>query len=261
MSILLLGGIAEARALAEALVARRITVVYSIAGLVRRPQLDCEVRVGGFSDDAHDGVEGMAWFVRRRNIGLIVDATHPYAARISHNAARAAERAGVACWRYDRPGWDEEIRASRLFGGWDDLMPMLRESRRPFFTLGRSALDGVHRRWPGQHWIVRTATTAAAVANTTIIQGIGPFDDDRERALMRVHGVDALITKNGGSRSGAAKLRAAADLGIPVYVQRRPALAPVERSFDRVDELLAALGERDHDPRPVTTQTGSGGRW
>lgn len=242
MKVLVLGGISESRRLTEALIAGKFAPVYSIAGLVRRPQLDCEVRVGGFSDGDMDGIEGMCRFVRDNGVERLVDATHPYAARISFNAAKAADRAGVSCWRYLRPGWGEELRGARWFDDWDDLAPMLEEPQRPFFTLGRSVLDNVDRRLPGQHWIVRTAASVEAVDGATVIHGIGPFDYGHEHALMREHGVDALITKNSGTPHGAAKLHAARDLGVPVFVQRRPELVPVERSFDRIEDMLRAFG-------------------
>lgn len=261
MRILVLGGIAESRILAEALTARRFTVVYSIAGLVRRPRLACEVRVGGFSDGRHDGIEGMVRFIHKRGIDRILDATHPYAARISSNAVQAAGRAGISCWRYQRPEWKEEIRNSQLFDDWDDLIPMLRGSRRPFFTLGSSALDGIPRRLPDQHWILRAAVSAAPVENTTIVQGIGPFEYDHERAFMADQGVDALITKNSGSSAGVAKLHAARDLDIPVYVQRRPALAAAEQCFDHIDDLLNALGRPEYKScNARATETGSSRR-
>lgn len=255
MTILLLGGITESRRLAEALIARRFDVIYSIAGLVRKPQLDCEVRVGGFSAGGRDGVEGMSRFIEERGIDRIVDATHPYAARISAHAMRAAGLAGIEYWRYERPGWHDEIRDALSFEGWDDLMRGLRGSRRPFFTLGRSVLDNLHRRLPDQHWVVRTAMAAAPVDHATVVRGIGPFDYDHEHALMREHRVDALITKNSGG-AGSDKLRAARDLGIPVLVQRRPAAPAAERCFDRVEDLLDALGGPRQDS--VETRAGKG---
>jgi precorrin-6A/cobalt-precorrin-6A reductase len=97
-SILLLGGTTEALRLA-----RRLSpaAVYSLAGLGRVPDdLPCQVRVGGFG-----GAEGLAQFIREQGIELLLDLTHPYAAQISANAARAAELSGVTCWALRRPGW------------------------------------------------------------------------------------------------------------------------------------------------------------
>ena len=96
--LLLLGGVTDALAIARTLGPQHI---YSLAGVGRVPtDLTCQVRVGGYG-----GAEGLAQFVTEQGINLLVDATHPYAAQISHNAARAAELAKVPCWALRRPGW------------------------------------------------------------------------------------------------------------------------------------------------------------
>ena len=113
--LLLLGGTTEALRLARRLGPE---TVYSLAGLGRVPDdLACRVRVGGFG-----GAEGLAAFIASEGIELLLDLTHPYAAQISHNAARAAEIADVPCWSLRRPGWqpcaDDDWRE---VDGWDEL--------------------------------------------------------------------------------------------------------------------------------------------
>ncbi len=94
--LLLLGGIGEALALARRLGPAHL---YSLAGLGKVPgDLACRVRVGGYG-----GAEGLAAFIDEQGFDLLVDATHPYAARISQNAVRAARLAGVPCWALRRP--------------------------------------------------------------------------------------------------------------------------------------------------------------
>jgi precorrin-6A/cobalt-precorrin-6A reductase len=96
--ILLLGGIGEALAIARRLGPGHL---YSLAGLGKVPDdLACQVRVGGYG-----GAEGLADFIAGQGYDLLLDATHPYAAQISRNAARAAQLAGVPCWALRRPGW------------------------------------------------------------------------------------------------------------------------------------------------------------
>ena len=85
MRILILGGTGEARELAAALVAAGADVVSSLAGRVSRPRLpDGPVRVGGFG-----GADGLAAFLGDEGITHVVDATHPFAATITANAATA----------------------------------------------------------------------------------------------------------------------------------------------------------------------------
>ena len=133
--LLLLGGIGEALALARRLGPAHL---YSLAGLGKVPgDLACRVRVGGYG-----GAEGLAAFIDEQGFDLLVDATHPYAARISQNAVRAARLAGVPCWALRRPGWQAGPGDDwREVADWRELIAALAPFRRPLFTLGREPLE------------------------------------------------------------------------------------------------------------------------
>ncbi|WP_261983279.1 precorrin-6A/cobalt-precorrin-6A reductase, partial [Pseudomonas aeruginosa] len=108
--LLLLGGIGEALALARRLGPAHL---YSLAGLGKVPgALAGRGRVGGSG-----GAEGRAAFIDEQGFDLLVDATHPYAARISQNAVRAARLAGVPCWALRRPRGAGGARGDRRGGG------------------------------------------------------------------------------------------------------------------------------------------------
>ena len=88
--ILVLGGTTEARQLAGKLAARN-DVILSLAGRTEKPVAQgVPVRVGGFG-----GADGLAAYLKNHRIDLLVDATHPYAARMSANAAEASRLAGI----------------------------------------------------------------------------------------------------------------------------------------------------------------------
>ncbi|MBH4178243.1 precorrin-6A/cobalt-precorrin-6A reductase, partial [Pseudomonas aeruginosa] len=147
--LLLLGGIGEALALARRLGPAHL---YSLAGLGKVPgDLACRVRVGGYG-----GAEGLAAFIDEQGFDLLVDATHPYAARISQNAVRAARLAGVPCWALRRPGWQAGPGDDwREVADWRELIAALAPFRRPLFTLGREPLEYLGQVPPHQHWTVR----------------------------------------------------------------------------------------------------------
>ncbi|MFV2055620.1 MAG: precorrin-6A/cobalt-precorrin-6A reductase, partial [Thiohalomonadales bacterium] len=77
-------------------------VIYSIAGLARRPDLNCDINVGGFG-----GWQGLQRFLRRHRVVLLVDVTHPYAAQIKVHAQRASAAADIPLYRYARPEWQQ----------------------------------------------------------------------------------------------------------------------------------------------------------
>ncbi|RAU93632.1 precorrin-6A/cobalt-precorrin-6A reductase, partial [Mycolicibacter senuensis] len=75
--LLLLGGTAEARALADRLVRAGVDVTTSLAGRVANPRLPVgAVRIGGFG-----GIDGLRAVLA--DYDAVVDATHPFATTMS----------------------------------------------------------------------------------------------------------------------------------------------------------------------------------
>jgi precorrin-6A/cobalt-precorrin-6A reductase len=242
--ILILGGTAEARQVAAALAARGdCEVVLSLAGRTEHPAAQgVPVRVGGFG-----GAEGLAAYLKEKVIALLVDATHPYAARISANAADAARDAGVPILALRRPGW-ERMEGDR----WtevDDVAGAVRTlgatSRHVFLTLGRQEVHAFEAA-PQHFYLVRSVDPVdppLTLPNLETILSRGPFETADELALMERHGIDALVSKNSGGSATYGKIAAARALGIEVVMVRRPALPDVP-SAPTVHELVAMAGHR-----------------
>lgn len=236
--ILLLGGVTEALAIARTLGPQHI---YSLAGVGRVPtDLTCQVRVGGYG-----GVEGLAQFVRDEHIGLILDATHPYAAQISHNAAQAARLCGVPCWALRRPAWRPQTGDDwREVADWAELIEALKPFKRPLFTLGREPLQHLDEIPQEQFWTLRALEVYPGNERCEVIGARGPFLIENERALFERQKIDVLISKNSGSTATEPKLEVARERGVPVLVLRRPVLAAADREFTAVAAVLQALSSR-----------------
>jgi len=224
-SVLILGGTSEARDLASRLSARPcLRVISSLAGRVKDPALPAgEVRIGGFG-----GVGGLADWLTEHDISAVVDATHPFAARISANATEACHRTGVPLLRVVRPPWlpgdgDNWHVASTLADAASMLPDM---GSRVFLTTGRQGL-GVFAPLSQLWFLIRCVDPPAGPMppQRQVILARGPYDADAELALMREHRIDVLVTKNSGGELTAGKLAAARDLGIPVVMVSRPQLA------------------------------------
>jgi len=237
VTILILGGTSEARALAAELVRAGRDVLTSLAGRVSQPALPVGwVRIGGFG-----GVTGLAAFLRSQGITAVVDATHPFATRIGANAASAAEQTGVPLLRLERPGWADHPRA----GSWtwaadagaarDAALPY----DRPFLTTGRQSLE-TFLAWADRHVLVRVVDPPGIPipARWVVITGRGPYAYADERRTMADHGTDVLLTKDSGGSHTSAKLDAAGDLGIPVVVIARPARPAGVPTVSSVAEAL-----------------------
>ncbi|MEB6588497.1 MULTISPECIES: cobalt-precorrin-6A reductase [Pseudomonas] len=233
--ILLLGGITEALAIARRLGPQH---VYSLAGIGRVPQdLQCQVRVGGFG-----GAEGLASYLREAGITLLIDATHPYAAQISRNAASAARSAGIPCWALRRPAWQAQAGDDwREVEDWAALIEALKPFRRPLFTLGREPLQHLDEIPPEQFWTLRALEACPGNERCEVIGARGPFHIEDERALFQRRQIDVLISKNSGSVATEPKLEVARELGVPVLILKRPMLARVDLVLAHTDDLLARL--------------------
>jgi len=239
--ILLLGGVTEALAIARRLGPQH---VYSLAGIGRVPQdLQCQVRVGGFG-----GAEGLARYLREAGITLLIDATHPYAAQISRNAASAARNAGIPCWALRRPAWQAQAGDDwREVEDWAGLIEALKPFSRPLFTLGREPLQHLDEIPPEQFWTLRALEACPGNEHCEVIGARGPFHIEDERSLFDERGIDVLISKNSGSVATEPKLEVARERGVPVLILKRPLLPSVDCDFDSHELLVAALERFDDD--------------
>ena len=232
--VLILGGTAEARALAKALVDAGVRVVSSLAGRVRDPALPVgEVRVGGFG-----GAAGLAAWVRDHDVAAVVDATHPFASTMTAHAVDACAATGVELVVLRRPGWPPEpdwVWAGSVPAA-AALLPSL--GKRAFLTTGRTSLAA----FAGLdlEFLVRCVDppTGPLPHRVHVLLDRGPFTVDGERALLRDHGIDVLVTKDSGGSLTSAKLAAARAEGVQVLVVRRP---PLPAGVDAVDTVDAAL--------------------
>ncbi|MEJ3575281.1 cobalt-precorrin-6A reductase [Pseudomonas fragi] len=238
--ILLLGGVTEALAIARTLGPQH---VYSLAGVGRVPtDLTCEVRVGGYG-----GAEGLARYIRDEGIDLLLDATHPYAAQISQNAALAAAASNIPCWALRRPAWvaqpDDDWRE---VADWSELVEALATFQRPLFTLGREPLEHLHEIPPEQFWTLRALDVYPGNVRCEVIGARGPFLIDDERKLFAQRRIDVLISKNSGSSATEPKLEVARERGVPVLILKRPTLAQVDREFRTVEDVLEGLAQESY---------------
>ena len=247
-TILILGGTTEARQLAKKLAARGdCAITLSLAGRTESPVAQgVPVRSGGFG-----GVGGLAGYLRDKSVDLLIDATHPYAAQISANAAEAARLAGVAALALRRPAWEpvEGDRWTMVNDAGDAVAALGPARRKVFLALGRQEIAGFEAA-PQHGYVIRSVDPVEpplAVPDATYILARGPFSEDDDRALLVAHGIDAIVAKNSGGQATYGKIAAARKLGIHVLLFRRPVL-PALPSGTSVAEVLALV---DHALAPA----------
>ena len=239
--ILILGGTTEARRLAERLAGRDdLAVTVSLAGRTREPAPQAApVRVGGFG-----GAQGLADYLAAERIDALVDATHPYAAIMSANAASAAASAEVPLLALRRPPW-VAIAGDRWTEVTDvaEAVPALGETpRRVFLALGRNEI-GAFAQAPQHFYLVRSVDPVEpplAVPNASYVTGRGPFTEADDHAMMAEHAIDVIVAKNSGGSATYGKIAAARALGLPVILLRRP-VTPQVTSVETIDGAVAWL--------------------
>lgn len=244
--VLILGGTAEARRLADLLHQRGdVAVVTSLAGRTRDPALPAgEVRSGGFG-----GADGLAAYLAELRPTAVIDATHPYAELISRNARRVCAALGVPRLRLDRPAWERKPGDNWHLA--DNLEAALEVAaglgKRVFLSVGRvppALLAGFDRHW----FLIRGIEPDGVEApNLRWIGARGPFRVEEELELLEGHRIEVVVSKASGGASTYAKIEAARELKLPVVLLRRPdpppgpLVARVEEAVAWVDQLVEEL--------------------
>jgi len=238
--VLILGGTADATA-----IARRLTevgecrVLTSLAGRVKSPKPPPgAVRVGGFG-----GAEGLRAFLVENRVAAVIDATHPFAARISANARAACDAAGVPRVQIRRPEWPRhpDDRWVEVATTEDAAVRLPSLGRRAFLTVGVTEL-GPFQDLPEIWCLVRVVDPPEKPLLNgphLTVAARGPFAEEDDRRLMAEHGIDVLVTKHAGGAATYGKLAAARTLGIPVLMIRRPPAEPGDTAAP--EEALAWL--------------------
>ncbi len=226
--LLVLGGTQEARELADALAADGIDTVLSFAGRTTAPAASAaRMRSGGFG-----GAAGLGRYLCDARISACIDATHPFAANMSRNAAEACAAAGVPRLALVRPEWvpvdgdrwvfvDDVAQAARL------LPPM---GKRVFvaFAEGLAPLAGLDL-----EFLVRRAEPIPVdLPGARVLVQRGPFVRAAERDLLAAERIDVVLAKASGGEGARAKLDAARNLGLPVVMVRRPPAPPGPHAAD-----------------------------
>jgi len=240
--ILILGGTSEASELAARLASRTdLQVISSLAGRVSQPRLPAGiVRVGGFG-----GVSGLISYLTHDNIGVVIDATHPFAWKISGNAELACNTLSLPLIALERPPWEPnehdcwytvpDVQAAATM--------VNHKNNRVFLSIGRQEL-GAFSRCEDAWFLVRAIDepNEKLPANSKLILKRGPFHLDDELQLFRNESISLIVSKNSGGTATYSKLEAARALKIPVIMIDRP-LKHTIPTVARPEDVLLKLAE------------------
>ncbi len=238
MRVLILGGTAEARELADALVDFGHDVTTSLAGRTSDPMLPKgRLRMGKFG-----GVPGLTAYLHAAGIERLVDATHPYAGLISINAVAGAQAVGIPLIRLMRPAWQMQPGVTWLsVQSIAAAAAVLPSNAEALLTTGHAGLELFMAR-QDCHFTVRLIEPPEfeLPSNAKLVLSRPPYSVEEELALQRREEITHLVTKNSGGAQTTAKLEAARILGVQVIMIDRPTYGPA-REVASVAEALSAL--------------------
>ncbi len=237
--VLLLGGTSEGFELAARLSERHdLTVISSLAGRVIEPKLPPGlIRVGGFG-----GIDAMTSYLVSEGIRVVIDATHPYAAKISQNAEAACSRAGLPLVALVRPPWEQVD--GDCWHGVSDFQSAAdfvnTKASRVFLSIGRQELRTFSLCSDAWFLIRAIETPDCLPPHHTLILRRGPFEIEDELQLLRVHSIDSIVSKNSGGSATYTKIEAARALHIPVVMVERPFKHTIE-AVHTIEDVIAKL--------------------
>lgn len=222
MRILILGGTTEAAHLARLLADdHRFEATLSLAGRTASPKPQAlPTRVGGFG-----GIAGLKAWLRENEIAAVIDATHPYAARISTHTLAACDALSIPLGSVVRAPWTREDGDN-----WIDVdapeaaaVALGSTPARIFLSIGRQELAAFATA-PQHHYIARTIDPpdVALPPDIRFIHDRGPFDAATEEVFLSRERIDVIVSKNSGGAATYPKITAARSLRIPVIMIGRP---------------------------------------
>jgi precorrin-6A/cobalt-precorrin-6A reductase len=198
--ILLLSGTSEgpplARALLEAGFAVRATVTREEAreNLFGPLLRDVLVEARGFTE------ESLTDFLRQGGADLILDATHPFAVRITRLAHAVCRRLGVPYVRYERPDWEPPTgtRLVSSFAEAAELLPAL--GNRILLTIGAKQLKHFASLQRRLHLVARILPSVLSLQQALAVGFTAdrllclrpPFSREFNRAVLQEYQIDVL---------------------------------------------------------------------
>ncbi|CAN5576512.1 cobalt-precorrin-6A reductase [soil metagenome] len=234
MRVLLLGGTAEARALAARLYPE-VDVISSLAGRVPDPALPAgPVRIGGFGGEA-----GLRDWLRAHDVDCVIDATHPFAATITAHAASVCAELGMPYVVLSRPAWTTDNVITAGSNGEAAKIVAKHDYSRIFLTTGRSGVSAFAD--SDALFVIRVVTPPepdTLPRRHRLVLSRGPYRYEDEYALMHEFRIEAMVTKNSGGAMTQPKLDAAAALGVAVVMIERPPLPSGVHTVSTVDAAL-----------------------
>ena len=267
--ILIFSGTTEGRELAEALCARQIDCMASVATEygreVMRQQEHLVIREGRM------GESEMEELMRTGAFLAVVDATHPYAVEVTEHIKESAKKTNLPYLRLSRSTAAEREIAEHEWmihtvADTQECVELL--SKLPgniLLTTGSKELHAYAAREEiRERLFVRVLPGVESIEichreqipGKQIIAMQGPFGTELNEALIRQYDIGVLVTKESGQAGGfPEKIRAAEHTKIPVVMIQNPEQAggmSMEKVLSEIETLCGKKSGTKHQPLQIS---------
>lgn len=257
MKILVLAGTEEARILCHKISEiEGLEVIVSLFQKILPSDYPGQIIAGGFG-----GTDGLAKYLQKERIGLLIDATHPYSSTINSNALAASRKTGTEYIRLVRKKWVagpeyKWLEFPTLLQACQKIPP----KSRIFVALGGKNLgrdiEEIGNSLAQSHVYLRVMEHPSfkLPPNWIMLEYTPPITFEDEKALLMKYGITHILCRNSGGEISKLKLKAGAVLGLDVFMLERPCDSEGNRDFkifSTVEELLKSrfkMGNYLFDP-------------
>lgn len=240
--VLLFAGTVEGHKIAEYLAKKNIPSLACVATEYGKKLLpdNIDVLTGRLSRDE------MVKLMQKHSFTLCVDATHPYADKVSKNISDAARNSQLSLCRIVRPQTEPEY--GLLFKSIGEITQYLSYTGGNIFvTTGSKELpafsalrDRVFARVLPDAEVIKKCNDAGFFGKHLICMQ-GPFSAELNAALMREVDAEFLVTKESGGAGGFdEKIKAAKEVGAQALILARPT-EETGINFDEVFEMIEKI--------------------
>ncbi len=174
-------------------------------------------------------------FCKNENIGLIIDAAHPFAINLHKNIAAASKELNLPVIRLERKyPENKHYKNVHFFDDFQQLLEFLQANpqQKLLALSGVNTIAKLKEYWQKHHTIFRILNRKESIDKATkqglsLSQTIFYTKKNDDLELFKKLKPSAILTKESGRSGGyTEKIEAANKLNIPVFVVKRPALSP-----------------------------------
>ncbi len=227
--ILVLSGTSDGRKIIELLSSTGYSVIASTAteygGILVEPAQNITEIISGRLEKAD-----MEKIIREKNIQYIIDATHPYADKVSKNAIAASKFMGIQYLRFEREGHIYD--RVHYFPDYSSAVLYLKETQgNILLTTGSNNLqtftssldiDRLYARVLPTYSVVKKCEELGLLPKQ-IIAVQGPFTKELNKAIYQNYNIKHIVTKDSGDAGGTKeKVAGAIEAGVNVVLIQRP---------------------------------------